>query len=66
MAKNLVSDHILAHLTQIRATKLFFSKICLRQSLDIMVSYRYQLVQYQKTIMTAEHADRPMEQQTTR
>ena len=47
--KNLVSGLILAHLAQIRAAKFFFSKIWLRQSLDIMVSYHH--VQYQKKLM---------------
>ena len=48
IAKNLVLGPILAHLAQIRATKfffinlalpIFFSKIWLPQSLDIIVSY---------------------------
>ena len=42
MAKKLVLGPILAHLAQIRAANFFFfffSKIWLRQSLDIMVSY---------------------------
>ena len=45
MAKNLVSDRILTHLAQIRAVNFFFSKIWLRQSLDVVVSYHH--VQYQ-------------------
>ena len=47
MAKNLISDLILALLGQIRATNFFSSsKIWFRQSLDIIVSYHH--VQYQK------------------
>ena len=55
MAKSLVSGPIFAHLARIQAAKknffliqFFFSKICLCQSLDIMVSYHY--VQYQKKL----------------
>ena len=40
---------ILVHLPEIRATKFFFSKIGICQSLDIMVSYHH--VQYQKRLM---------------
>ena len=36
-------------LAQIRAAKIFFQKIWLRQSLDIMVSYHH--VQYKKKLM---------------
>ena len=43
MPESLVLSPILA---QIRAAKFFFSKVWLRQSLDIMVSYHH--VQYQK------------------
>ena len=46
MAKNLVLGLILAHLTHIRAAKIFFFKIWLPQSLEIMVSYHH--LQYQK------------------
>ena len=55
MAKNLVLGLILAHLAQIRAANfylfihLFFSKIWLRQSLDLMLSYHH--VQYQEKLM---------------
>ena len=55
MAKNLVSGLILAHLAQIRAANFylfiffFFSKIWLRQSLDLMLSYHH--VQYQEKLM---------------
>ena len=50
MAKNLISDLILALLGQIRATNFFSSsKIWFRQSLDIIVSYHH--VQYQKKPM---------------
>ena len=51
MAKKLVLGPILAHLAQIRAAIFFFffSKIWLRQSLDIMVSYHD--LQYQKKLM---------------
>ena len=49
MAKNLVSGPILAHKTQIQAAKFLFSKIWLRQSLDMMVSYHH--VHYQKKLM---------------
>ena len=49
MAKNLVSDQILAHLAQTRATKFFPSEIWLRQPLDLVVSYRH--VQYEKNLM---------------
>ena len=53
MAKKLVLGPILAHLAQIRAANFFFffffSKIWLRQSLDIMVSYHD--LQYQKKLM---------------
>ena len=50
MEKNLVSGPVLARLVQIRVTNFFFfSKIWLRQSLDIMVSYHH--VQYQKKLM---------------
>ena len=38
MAKNLLSGPILVHLAQIRSANILFSKIELRQSLDIMVS----------------------------
>ena len=48
MAKNLFLDPILAHLAHIRAAN-FCSKIWLRQSLDIMISYHH--VQYQKKLM---------------
>ena len=50
--KKLVLGQILAHLTQIRAADFFFfffSKIWLRQSLDIIVSYHY--VQNQKKLI---------------
>ena len=40
---------MLAHLPEIRATKFFFSKIWLCQSLDIMVIYHH--VQYQKKLL---------------
>ena len=51
MVKKLVLGRILAHLAQIRAASFFvfccfFSKICLGQSLYIMVGYHH--VQYQK------------------
>ena len=46
MAKNLVLGLILAHFARIQAAKIFFSKIWLRQSLDVMVSYHHG--QYQK------------------
>ena len=49
MTKKLVSGPILAHMAQILAAKVSFSKIWLRQSLDIMVSYHH--VQYQKKLM---------------
>ena len=49
MTKKLVSAPILAHMAQILAAKFSFSKIWLRQSLDIMVSYHH--VQYQKKLM---------------
>ena len=51
MAKNLVSEPVEAHLTQIREAKYIyiFSKIWLRQPLDIMVTYHH--VQYQKNLM---------------
>ena len=49
MTKKLVSGPILAHMAQILAAKFSFSKIWLRQSLDIMVSYHH--VQYQKKLM---------------
>ena len=49
MAKNLNLGLILAHLAQIWVAKILFSKIWLRQSLDIMVSYHN--VQYQKKLM---------------
>ena len=49
MTKKLVSDPILVHLTLILATNLFFEKLCLRQSLDAMVSYYH--VQYQKKLI---------------
>ena len=45
MAKNLVLGLILAHFARIQAAKIF-SKIWLRQSLDVMVSYHHG--QYQK------------------
>ena len=47
MVKNLILGLIYPRSAQIRATKsfFFFSKIWLRQSLDIMASYH---VQYQK------------------
>ena len=48
MPSNLVSGPILVHLGQIHAAN-FFSKIWLRQSLDIMVSYYH--VQYQKKLI---------------
>ena len=48
--KKQVLGLILAHLAQIRAARTFFSKIWLRQSLAIMVSYHH--VQYQKKLMT--------------
>ena len=52
-AKNLVSGLILARLAQIQVANFFFffffSKMWLRQSLDIMVSYYH--VQYQKKLM---------------
>ena len=48
MEKNLVLGLILAHLAQLWAAN-FFSKIWLRQSLDVMV--RYYHVQYQKKLM---------------
>ena len=49
MVKNLILGLIYPRSAQIRAAKSFFffsSKIWLRQSLDIMVSYHH--VQYQK------------------
>ena len=50
MTKNLVLGLILAHLAQMPAATFFFSsKIWLRQSLDVMVSYQH--VQYQKKLM---------------
>ena len=49
MAKKLVLGLILAHSTQIRAAKYFFSKSWLCHSLDVMVSYYH--VQYQKKPM---------------
>ena len=49
MAKNLVSDQILAPFAQTRATKFFPSKIWLCQSLDLVVSYHH--VQYEKNLM---------------
>ena len=48
--KKLVSETILAPLAQIQADNFFFfSKIWLRQSLDIMVNYHH--LQYQKKLM---------------
>ena len=48
--KKLVSETILAPLTQIQADNFFFfSKIWLQQSLDIMVNYHH--LQYQKKLM---------------
>ena len=52
MAKNLVLGLILAHLVQLRAAIFFFSKIWLRQSLDIMVCYYH--VPYQKKLMNRQ------------
>ena len=49
MATSLVSDLILAHLAQIRATKFFFQKIWLFHARDIMARYHH--VQYQKKLM---------------
>ena len=50
MVKNLFLCLILAHLAEIRpAFFFFFSKIWLRESLDIMANYHY--VQYQKKLM---------------
>ena len=49
MAKNLNLGLILAHLAQIRVAEILFSKIWLRQSLDIIVSYHN--VQYHKKLM---------------
>ena len=48
MARILVSGLILARLAQI-SIFYFFSKLWLRQSLDIMVSYHH--VQYQENLM---------------
>ena len=51
MAKKLVLGLILPHLAQIGAANFFFfffSKIWLRQSLDVIVRYHH--VQYQKKI----------------
>ena len=52
MAKKLVLGPILTHLAQSRAVNFSFfsSKIWLRQSLDIMISYHHH-VQYQKKLM---------------
>ena len=49
MAKNLFLGPIWVHLAQIQVVNFFFSKIWLRQSLDIMVSYHHVL--YQKKLM---------------
>ena len=49
MAKNLVLGLISAHLAENRAAKFFLPKIWLRQSVDVIVSYRH--VQYQKKLM---------------
>ena len=49
MTKELVSDPISVHLTLIRATNFFLEKLCLRQSLDAMVSYHH--LQYQKKLI---------------
>ena len=43
MAKKLVSGLILAHLAQFRAANFFFSKIWLRQSLDIIAIIMYNI-----------------------
>ena len=53
MAKKLILGLILACLTQIWAASIFFSKIWLRQALDIMVSYHHvrSEIQYQKYII---------------
>ena len=51
MAANLVPGSIFAYLTQIQATKSFFSKIWYFQSLDITDSYHHVHVQYQNKIM---------------
>ena len=73
MAKNLVLVLILAHLTQIRAANflllffflfLFFSKIWLRQYLDVMVGYHY--LQYQKKLMIQSRENSVMDGQTDR
>ena len=39
MGKKLVSGPILTHVPEVWVAKIFFSKIWIRQSLDIMVSY---------------------------
>ena len=59
MAKNLVSWPIFVHMAQIRAAR-FFSKIWLRQLLDIMVSYvkKNLMIQSWENVVTDWQADR--------
>ena len=49
MGKKLVSGPILTHVPEVWVAKIFFSKIWVRQSLDVMVSYHHAL--YQKKLM---------------
>ena len=63
MAKNLVLGLIMVHLAKIQAA-IFFWKIWLCQSLDVMASYHH--VQYQKKRMIQSWENLVMDRQTDR